>query len=140
LLWWVVGSIVVVVLAPLVVFSAYYGLIGLFARCSDAEKAALMEFRHYGGTTAEPEADAEGGCFVNPRVGDPPEDVMAYYRERLTVHGWTLDESDRQEGETSGVAFETGGISAHRQALRWEMIYEAEGGRTITLVVYASET
>jgi hypothetical protein len=140
LLWWVVGSILAVVLAPLVLFSAYYGLVGLFARCSDAERAALMEFRHYGGITAEPEANAEGGCSVNPRVGDPPEDVIAYYREQLTAHGWTLDESDRQVGETSEGAFESGGLSAHRGVLRWDVIYEAEGGRTITLVVYAFET
>ena len=139
LLWWIVGSVIVVVLAPLVLFSAYYGLVGLFARCSDAERAALMEFPHYGGTTAEPEASAEGGCFVNPRVGDPPEDVIAYYREQLTTHGWTLEEPDRQEGETSEGAFESGGISARRGVLRWDVIYEAEGGRTITLVVYAFE-
>jgi hypothetical protein len=97
--------------------------------CSDAERSALGEFSHYGGITAEPEANVEGGCFVDPRVGDPPEDVIAYYRERLTEHEWTLDESERQEGERSEGAFEGGGLTAHRDDLLWNMLYEAETGR-----------
>jgi hypothetical protein len=139
-LWWVIGSVVVVVFAPLILFSAYNGLAGLFVGgCSDAERSALTEFPHYGGITAEPEANGEGLCFVNPPVGDPPDDVIAFYREQLTEHGWTFDESEQQEGETSEGAFEAGSITAHREGLLWDLLYEAEGGRTIALVVYVSE-
>jgi hypothetical protein len=134
----VIGSIVVIVFAPVILFSVYNGLASLFVGCSDAERSALREFPHYGGITAEPDGGVEG-CSVNPRVGDPPEDVIAYYREQLTEHGWTLDESERQVGETSEGAFEVGGLTAHRDDLLWNMLYEAEKGRTITLVVYASE-
>jgi hypothetical protein len=139
LLWWVLGSVVAVILAPLILFSAVNGLGSLFTGCSDAEIAALTEFPHYGGITAEPDAGAEGGCFVDLPVGDPPDDVIAYYREQLTGHGWTLDEPEQQEGETSEGAFEVGDITAHRNGLRWNVTYEAEGGRTITLVVSVSE-
>jgi hypothetical protein len=139
LLWWVSGSVVAIILAPLILFAAVNGLAGLFAECSDEERAALTEFPHFGGITAEPEASVEGGCFVTPSVGDPPDDVIAYYREQLTEHGWTLEGSDRQEGETSEGAFEVGGITAHRESLFWEVTYEAEEGRTITIVVYVSE-
>ena len=139
-LWWVIGSVVAIVFAPVILFSAYNGLAGLFVGgCSDAERSALKEFPHYGGITPEPEANADGNCFVNPRVGDPPEDVIAYYREQLTEHGWTLDESEQQESETSEGALETGSITAHREALFWELLYEAEEGRTITLIAYVSE-
>lgn len=139
-LWWVIGSVVAIVFAPVILFSAYNGLAGLFVGgCSDAERSALKEFPHYGGITPEPEANADGNCFVTPRVGDPPEDVIAYYREQLTEHGWTLDESEQQESETSEGAVETGSITAHREALFWELLYEAEEGRTITLIAYVSE-
>lgn len=133
-LWWAVGSVVVLVFAPLILFSAVNLVAGLFAVCSDAERSALTEFPHYGGITAEPEANEEGLCFVLPKVGDPPDDVIAYYRERLTDHGWTLDESEQQEGP-----FEVGDITAHRDGLLWKVTYEAEEGRTITLVVSVSE-
>ena len=76
---------------------------------------------------------------MNPPVGDPPEDVIAYYREQLTGHGWTLDESEQQESETSEGALEAGSLTAHREDLSWELLYEAEEGRTITLVVYVTE-
>lgn len=140
LLWWVLGTVVAIILAPLILFSAVNGLGGLFTGCSDAERAALAEFPHYGGITAEPEANAEGSCYVTPPVGDPPDDVIAYYREQLTEHGWTLDDAERQEGETSEGAFEVGGFTAHREALIWDVTWEAEKGRTITLVVSVSET
>ena len=134
------GSVVTIVFAPVILFSAYNGLAGLFVGgCSDPERSALKEFPHYGGITPEPEASADGNCFVNPRVGDPPEDVIAYYREQLTEHGWTLDESEQQESETSEGALETGSITAHREALFWELLYEAAEGHTITLVAYVSE-
>ena len=138
-LWWVIGSVVAIVVAPVILFSAVNGLGDLLTGCSDAARAALMEFPHYGGITPEPDESAEGGCYVNPPVGDPPEDVIAYYREQLTEHGWTLDDSEQQEGETSEGAFEVGGITAHREDLFWELLYEAEEGRTITLVVYVTE-
>ena len=128
-----------IVFAPVILFSAVNGLGDLLTGCSDAARAALLEFPHYGGITAEPDESAEGGCYVNPPVGDPPEDVIAHYREELTEHGWTLDESEQQESETSEGAFVAGSITAHREDLFWELLYEAEGGRTITLVVYASE-
>lgn len=138
-LWWAVGSVVVLVFAPLILFSAVNVLASLSAVCSDAERSALTEFPHYGGITAEPEADGEGLCFVLPPVGDPPDDVIAYYREQLKEHGWTFDESEQQEGETSEGPFEVGDITAHRNGLLWNVTYEAEGGRTITLVVSVSE-
>lgn len=72
-------------------------------------------------------------------VGDPPDDVIAYYREQLMQHGWTLDDSEQQEGETSEGAFEGGRITAHRDGLSYAVDYEAMGGRTITLVVHVSE-
>jgi hypothetical protein len=135
----VIGSVVAVILAPVILFSAYNGLAGLFVGgCSDAERSALKEFPHYGGITTEPDGSVQG-CSVNPRVGDPPEDVIAYYREQLTEHGWTLDDPEQQESETSEGAFEGGSITAHREGLFWELLYEAEEGRTITLVVYVSE-
>jgi hypothetical protein len=141
LLWWVLGTVVAIILAPLILFSAINGLGALFtAGCSDAERAALTEFPHYGGIIAEPEDNAEGSCYVTPPVGDAPDDVIAYYREQLTEHGWTLDDADRQEGETSEGAYEIGSITAHREGLFWEVTYEAEEGRMITLVVEVSES
>lgn len=134
-----IGSVVAIVFAPVILFSVVNGLGDLLTGCSDAARAALKEFPHYGGITAEPDESEEGGCYVNPPVGDPPEDVIAYYREQLTGHGWTLDESEQQESETSEGPLETGSITAHREGLSWELLYEAEEGRTITLVVYASE-
>jgi hypothetical protein len=138
-LWWVIGSVVAIVLTPVILFSAVNGLGDLLTGCSDAARAALLEFPHYGGITAEPDESAEGGCYVNPPVGDPPEDVIAYYREQLTEHGWMLDESEQQESETLEGTLVAGSITAHREDLFWELLYEAEEGRTITLVVYASE-
>ena len=138
LLWWVLGSIVAIVLAPVILFSALNGLGDLLTGCSDAARAALTEFPHYGGITAEPDESAEGGCFVDLPVGDPPDDVIAYYREQLMQHGWTLDDSEQQESETSEGA-ESGSLTAHREDLSWELLYEAEEGRTITLVVHVTE-
>jgi hypothetical protein len=139
LLWWVVGSVVAIIFAPLILFSAVNGLGSLFTGCSDAERAALTEFPHYGGIVAEPDAGSEGGCFVDLPVGDPPDAVIAYYGEQLTEHGWTLEDSEQQEGETSEGAFEVGRITAHRDGSSYAVDYEAMEGRTITLVVHVSE-
>jgi len=78
-LWWVIGSVVAIVFAPVILFSAVNGLGDLLtAGCSDAERAALTKFPHYGGIIAEPEDNAEGSCYVTPPVGDAPDDVIAY--------------------------------------------------------------
>jgi hypothetical protein len=145
-LLWVLGAIVAIILAPFILMFAYYGVASLFAGCSDAEDAALAEFPHYGGITAEPDGDVEGGCRVDLTVDDPPSDVIAYYRDQLTEHGWTLDDSEQPQGDTGegessegGGAFETGGLIAHRDSLFYNVSYEAMEGRTITLAIHVSE-
>jgi hypothetical protein len=141
-LLWVLGAVVAIIFAPLILISAYYGVASLFAGCSDAEEAALAEFPQYGGITAEPSGDVEGGgCRVDLTVDAPPGDVIAYYREQLTEHGWMLEDSALSEGETSegGGAFEAGGLTAHREGLFYSVSYEAVEGRTITLAIHVSE-
>jgi hypothetical protein len=143
---WVLIAIVAVVLAPFALTFAYYGVAILFAGCSDAEEAALAEFPQYGGIHAEPDGDIDGGCRVDLNVDDPPGDVIAYYREQLTGHGWTLDDSGQPQGETAGGeslqggggAFESGDLIAHRDDLFYSVSYEALEGSTITLVIHVS--
>jgi hypothetical protein len=72
--------------------------------CDPQEKVAITEFTHYGGKEAGEDLDIYGdevnwtplqepppGCaleFAVPRAS--PEQVLGYYEEKLTEHGWTV--------------------------------------------------
>ena len=72
--------------------------------CDAQEKATLTEFPQYGGRVTGKDLDMYGdelnwpplqepppGCaleFAIPRAS--PEQVLGYYEERLTEHGWTV--------------------------------------------------
>ena len=59
--------------------------------CSEGEMRVFREFPQYGGRQLEPEYSGSNGCFVTFTTEDPPERVLAHYKQELTGRGWTLD-------------------------------------------------
>ena len=67
--------------------------LGLELSCGAEQKALMRGFPHYGRMQLEPEPGGLGDCFASYTTPDPPERVVAHYRETLVGRGWTLVES-----------------------------------------------
>lgn len=85
--------------------------------CGSEEKAALAEFAHYGGKevgkdlTTFSRSKPKGKCVTSyPARGAPQEQVLAYYEEKLTEHGWKVqrfatDRGGRVEGSRDDLRY-----------------------------------
>lgn len=51
------------------------------------EKAAFSEFPHYGNIPLQPKNNG-GNCWASFTTPDSPDQVIEYYRQQLTAHGW----------------------------------------------------
>ena len=117
--------------------------------CDAQEKAALAEFPQYGGRVAGKDLDIHGdepnwpplqepppGCaleFATPQAS--PEQVLGYYEEELTEHGWTVERFPvDKKGE-----FEYPHLEGTRDGLRY-MVHSFElpgsGVTDIRVLVY----
>ena len=105
--------------------------------CSEGERRVFREFPQYGGRQLQPEYSGSNGCFVALTTEDPPERVVAHYREELMGHGWTLDRPppsvEAAEGQTEG-----GGLSASRGGYGYQVLLESTRDGT-SVVVYVVE-
>ena len=135
---------VVLVVSPLARFFGVYDLLGF--TCDAREKAALMEFPQYGGKVVgrdikgllggetlnfPPLQSPPPGCelFLTARHASP-EQVSAYYEEKLTEHGWKAKQFpvDR-EGE-----FEYAHVDGTRDGFHYEVHYWPVNNRDNTYV------
>lgn len=90
--------------------------------CGSEEKAALAEFPHYGDkevgedlTTFPPPDKPKGSCETSyPAEGASEEQVLGYYEEKLTEHGWEVKRFSTNRG---------GRIEASREGLRYVVHY-----------------
>lgn len=131
----VIAAAVVFPFAAMVGFEAIDTVTG---RCSEGELRVFREFPQYGGRQLEPEYSASNGCFVAFTTEDPPERVLAHYREHLTARGWSLDPPPPQvegaEGQT-----ESGGLSASRGRYGYQALLESPTRDGTSVVVYVIE-
>ena len=95
------------------------------ASCGSEEKAALVEFSHYGGKELGEDLEASplpgkarGACVTGyPARGASREQVSTYYEEKLTEHGWEVKQTSE---ETQG----------SRDSLRYVVHYWRNPGST----------
>ncbi len=102
--------------------------LGLELSCGAEQKAVMRAFPHYGRVQLEPEPGGLGDCFASYTTPDPPERVVAYYRETLVGRGWTLVESPvpvQAGADSEGRAFSSGSLRAVRDGFSFEVGYEA---------------
>jgi hypothetical protein len=99
--------------------------------CTDEERAAFEEFPQYGGVRQQPSKDLEtGSCaLVLAHVEGSPEEVGAYYTEKLRSHGWELEKphvetATMSGGPSEGARFEMTTLTAHRNGFWYDVIYE----------------
>ncbi len=61
--------------------------------CSAAEKRAMSGLPHFNGVEPEWESNLKitGGCTTTFTVEAEPEEVRAYYQERLSRNGWSVE-------------------------------------------------
>jgi hypothetical protein len=127
-----------VVVLPFVAMLAFDTIANVTGGCSDGEMRVFREFPQYGGRQLEPEYSGSNGCFVTFTTEDPPERVLAHYKEQLTGRGWTLDRPppsiDAAEGQTEG-----GGLSASRGRYGYEALLESPTRDGTSVVVYVVE-
>lgn len=103
-------------------------LVGAFfysraAGCSAEERAVFQEFPQYGGREMEPESNTGlGSCAAYYETPDPPEQVQAYFAERLVANGWEVKARPEEFGED-----EFGGtiITATRDGYYYDVSYES---------------
>ncbi len=140
-------AIALFVVLPLARYSGMLESLGF--TCDAQEKAALVEFPQYGGKVAGKDLDIYGdevnfpplqapprGCFLEfgaPQVS--PQQVSAYYVEKLAEHGWTVKRFpvDR-EGE-----FEYPHLEGSRDGFRYVVHYfqlPGSEGTDIRVLVY----
>ena len=84
------------------------------ASCGSEEKAALVEFSHYGGKELGEDLEASplpgkarGACVTGyPARGASREQVSTYYEEKLTEHGWEVKQtSEETQGSRDGLRY-----------------------------------
>jgi hypothetical protein len=84
------------------------------ASCGSEEKAALAEFSHYGGKEMGKDLEASplpgkarGACVTGyPARGASQEQVSTYYEEKLTEHGWEVEQtSEETQGFRDGLRY-----------------------------------
>jgi hypothetical protein len=84
------------------------------ASCGSEEKAALAEFSHYGGKEVGEDLEASplpgkarGACVTGyPARGASQEQVSTYYEEKLTGHGWEVEQSPEEtQGSRDGLRY-----------------------------------
>jgi hypothetical protein len=125
------------VVFPFVAMLAFEAFASVTGGCSEGERRVFREFPQYGGRQLQPEYSGSNGCFVALTTEDPPERVVAHYREELTGHGWTLDRPppsvEAAEGQTEG-----GGLSASRGGYGYQVLLESTRDGT-SVVVYVVE-
>jgi hypothetical protein len=126
------------VVFPFVAMLAFEAFASVTGGCSEGERRVFREFPQYGGRQLQPEYSGSNGCFVALTTEDPPERVVAHYREELTGHGWTLDRPppsvEAAEGQTEG-----GGLSASRGAYGYQVLLESPTRDGTSVVVYVVE-
>jgi hypothetical protein len=122
------------VVFPFVAMLAFEAFASVTGGCSEGERRV---FPQYGGRQLQPEYSGSNGCFVALTTEDPPERVVAHYREELMGHGWTLDRPpppvEAGEGQTEG-----GGLSASRGGYGYQVLLESTRDGT-SVVVYVVE-
>ena len=93
-------------------------------RCDAEEKAAFLEFPHYGGVRLAP-INNEGMCWANFTTPDAPGQVLQYYETQLVAHGWSKNpESDIPE---SGVYV--------RNGFSYDVTYESFEGKDTLVAI-----
>ena len=145
---WRLAMLLVGLAIPLFVvlpLARYYGILDAVGLTCDAEeKAALAEFPQYGGRVAGTELPIYGDEVNFPALQEPPpgcmlefaapqaspQQVSAYYEEKLAEHGWKVRRFpvDR-EGE-----FEYPHVEGSRDGLRYDVHYW--GGTEVNVLVY----
>jgi len=127
-----------VVVLPFVAMRAFDTIATVTGGCSEGEMRVFREFPQYGGRQLEPEYSGSNGCFVAFTTEDPPERVLAHYREHLTARGWTFDAPpppvEAAEGQTEG-----GGLSASRGRYGYQTLLESPTRDGTSVVVYVIE-
>ena len=82
--------------------------------CGSEQRAALAEFAHYGGEEVGEELEAfplpgkaKGACVTGyPAKDTSQEQVSAYYRKKLTEHGWDVEQlSSSTEASRGGLRY-----------------------------------
>lgn len=98
--------------------------------CGSEEREALAEFSHYGGRNDLGMAgDEKGACTTGYSTRASQEWVIAYYEEKLTEHGWKVEQSPTAR---------EGRIEASRDGLRYVVHYRGfpEGDTNVRVEVY----
>jgi hypothetical protein len=111
--------LMLIVMLPLL---AGCGLLSAFA-CSAEERAVFAEFPQYGGLQIEPEGHPDmGSCAAFYETSDSPEQVLAYFKDQLKVHGWTLEAelTEFRKGQAGGDL-----LMAHRDDFVYNVSYES---------------
>ena len=94
----------------------------LSSGCDANERAVFAEFPQYGGLQPQPLSSSDsGGCTVLYETPDPPAQVLAYFEEQLTAHGWTLARPNMRNptGQPGG------GLTAQRGSFRYMVLFES---------------
>jgi len=61
--------------------------------CTQAERAVYSEFAQYGGRRLPPEPNYDlGSCQARYSVDDRPQEVLAYFTDRLRANGWKVEQ------------------------------------------------
>ena len=64
-----------------------------FEVCVPESKAALTQFPAFGGAELDPApnpAGSEGDCYASFSTTAPKDQVIGYYRQQLSAHGWAV--------------------------------------------------
>ncbi|MBI1970015.1 hypothetical protein HYS48_04945 [Candidatus Woesearchaeota archaeon] len=100
--------------------------------CTKEEKAVFNEFPHYGGIQLTPRASGETGalCGASYTTLDNIQQVMEYYKEQLTAHGWEIQDTIPLYTGEDGVGNKvtSGSISAVRNSNFYYTISFDQGG------------
>jgi hypothetical protein len=76
---------------PFVAMLAFETIDTVTGGCSEGEMRVFREFPQYGGRQLEPEYSGSNGCFVTFTTEDPPERVLAHYKqERRAAAGRSI--------------------------------------------------
>ncbi len=114
---------------PLAVFGFAAGAVPIWhdLLCGKAEKQVMAKFPHFGGVEPDWEANFKitGGCTTSFVVEATPEEVRAFYQERLTRSGWSV-----QAGPDNSFPMQ---LEADHEDLRFSLMFEgAESAGPLT--------
>lgn len=135
----VLRRVALVVAVPIgVVVALLVGVsVPFVSSCSYSERRVLAEFPQYGGKEIGEDIELlgtipifgstmKGGCFAYYKTEASQSQVIAYFQEQLTVHGWKVQpvHGEPESGEDSPYQY----LNAYRDGFHYWVISNPDEG------------